>query len=331
MHLTSSNRSSRAASRFAFAGPSLRFAAVTLMTVACSASSDPVEHKDGTGGSSPAATGGANGNTSGATGFSGSGFGGFTSAQGGVTSAQGGATSATGGAATGGATSAAGGTTAANGGATVVANGGTTATGAGGTTATGAGGTATSSCATYSGTLKAASTIFMEGYGTSGTWMGYAYTYKYGTATITPGSSQTQSCFPGAVLCAAGSVPATYDDGAGIGWSINQAKAGGTPDTVALTGTVKVQLAGATAGMRVGLQPAGTAAEFCYELAAADVTAANGTGLSLPVSSFKSKCYDTATAVAYAGEPIQAIQISIPGTKDAVRAFDVCIVSISGG
>jgi hypothetical protein len=192
-----------------------------------------------------------------------------------------------------------------------------------------------SSCATYAGTAKTDSKIFVEGYGESGTLKGYAYTYTYGTATVSPGKSTTMSCFAGKAVCAQGNVPADYASGAGIGWNINQPKAG-AETTAVITGSVTIQIAGAAVGMRIGLGgPVATDPEFCYTLAAADVTMA-ATGLTIPAASFKQYCYNAEGAamnppVAYAGTMIKSIQVSVPGDMAAAKTFDFCIVDAKSG
>jgi hypothetical protein len=95
---------------------------------------------------------------------------------------------------------------------------------------------------------------------------------------------------------------------------------------------VNIQFKGGDVGMRVGLVPAVGMDEFCYSLTAADVTAASGTGgLTISLADFKSKCYDTAKATAYAGEMIKAIQVSVPGSASAAKTFDFCLIDIEPG
>ena len=214
------------------------------------------------------------------------------------------------------------GSTAAGG--TVATTGGTLGTA--GTVA--AGGTAAGTCPPYAGALGTASTIFMAGFGTStkGTppWSGYGYTYKYGTAaTVTPGMGT--SCFAGAKMCASGSVPALDTEGAGLGWNIAQMMGASTMAKVAITTPVVLKFAGVKAGMRVQLSASSTVS-FCYTLTAADVPTA-----TIAPASFKKACWDTATAVAYAGEPIEAIHVAVPGAAAAAQTFDFCLLDIEPG
>jgi hypothetical protein len=220
---------------------------------------------------------------------------------------------------------------------------GTAGTGTGGMTPTtggtvgtagtvGTGGTATGTCPPYAGTLgttaAADSAIFMAGFGKStvGMWGGYAYTYKYGTmATVTPGMGT--SCFAGKKMCASGTVPMLDTDGAGLGWNIAQMMGSTTMTTAPITTPVVLKFVGVTAGMRVQLS-APAMVSYCYTLTAAEATA--GTATIAPAS-FKKACWDATTAVAYAGEPIEAIQVAVPGGAAAAPTFDFCLLDIEPG
>lgn len=323
-----------------FGSISLRFPVVTLLLVACQATSpDPIEGDDD---NDVTPSGGQN-SGAGTTSFAGTTFmtGGSTSFGGGPTG---------GGFTTGGTGLGAGGTPASGGSGGTLASGGSPSNPVGGApvagsvsvagsapvagTGTGSGGSPTTSCDTYSGTLKAQSEIFESGYGqsTKGDWKGYAYPYKFGMATVTPGTSTTMSCFPGKQLCAAGSIPADDGSGAGIGWSINQMKNSSTTGTVVITTPVNVKFKGGAVGMRVGLAPA-TGDEFCYTLTADDVAkAGSDAGLTLAPSDFKSLCYDTAKATAYdMATEIKAIQVSVPGSASGAKTFDFCLIDIEPG
>lgn len=305
-------------------------AAVALLMVNCSATGDPVSSSNG---GTQSSTGGASSSSGGSAG---SGtvntYGGYLGS-GGSNNASGGSNNGSGGAAKGGSTGS-GGSSTGSGGSTTTGSGGATSTGNGGAATTGSGGAAATSCATYKGTLAKDSTIFKDGFGTakSGTtpWSGYAYTYSYGTG-VTLDPVPMTGCFKGAQVCASGSVPASYDAGAGVGWNIAQVSGSSSKTTVALTGSVKVTAAGVAAGMRLNLAPPQPAEVFCYTLTATDVSSL-ATGLTLPVTSFKQYCYDATKAVAYAGEKIEAIQIAVPGDKDAgAKPFDFCMLDIEPG
>jgi hypothetical protein len=317
----------------------LRTAAIALLMLNCSASGEPVAGQGGStssGGANTSGTSNGSGGTS--TGFGGTsnGFGGATQGSGGAS--MGGSNTAMGGAAAKGGSTGTGGTTTANGG-TTAANGGTTTgsggatVGNGGTVATGSGGATTSTCTAYAGTVGKDSTIFKDGFGTStsGKWTGYLFSYPYGTATIAPNSKVGTGCFHMAKACVAGTVPADYDSGAALGWNIGQASGASTNTAAALTGSVKVTVAGAVAGMRVNLTPGdSTAMNYCYTLTATDATAI-ASGLTLPVSSFQQQCYDTAKAMPYTNAPIGSIQVEMPGDKAGAKSFDFCVIDIEPG
>lgn len=316
----------------------LRTAAIALLMLNCSASGEPVAGQGGStssGGSNTSGTSNGNGGTS--TGFGGSnnGFGGATQGSGGATQGSGGASmggsnTSMGGAAAKGGSTGAGGTTTGNGGTTTGSGGATV--GNGGTVATGSGGATTSTCTAYAGTVAKDSAIFVDGFGksTTGTWSGYAFTFPYmGGGTINPDSSKGTGCFKGAKMCASGTVPADYNAGAAIGWNLGQASGSMTNTPVALTGSIKVTVAGAVAGMRVSLSPA-TGESFCYTLTATDVTAI-ASGLTLPVTMFQQYCYDTTKAVAYSSAAIKAVQIEVPGDKAGAKSFDFCLIDVEPG
>lgn len=226
-------------------------------------------------------------------------------------------------------------------GTTVVSNGGSASVPTAGTASTPLGGSASSTggvpaatagtastCPPYTGTLAKDSTIFMGGFGksTTGTWSGYAYTYKYGTATIAPGMGT--SCFAGAKLCANGSVPADDKSGAGLGWNIGQAMGASTTSKVAIAKPVVLKFAGVTAGMRAQLSASATVS-YCYTFTDTDVTAGTAT---IALASFKTECWGTA-GTAYDGVvPIEAIQIAVPGSAaGTAKTFDLCLLDVEPG
>jgi hypothetical protein len=197
-----------------------------------------------------------------------------------------------------------------------------------GGTATTTGGAPSGTCPPYTGTRATDSAIFMGGFGksTMGMWSGYAYTYKYGTATVAPGMGT--SCFAAAKLCANGTVPADDKSGAGLGWNIGQMLGATTTTKVPVTTPVKLTFAGVTAGMRVQLSASATVS-YCYTITAAEVTAGSAT---IPLASFKTNCWD-ATGIAYDGVvPIEAIQIAVPGSMaGAAQTFDMCLLDVEPG
>jgi hypothetical protein len=199
------------------------------------------------------------------------------------------------------------------------------------TAGTAAGGATTGTCPPYAGTLATDSAIFVGGFGKStvGTWSGYGYTYKYGTATIAPGMGN--SCFVGKKFCANGSVPADDKSGAGLGWNIGQAQGATATMKVAITTPVTLTFAGVSAGMRVQLS-ATAALSYCYTLTAGEASAGSAT---IPYAKFETNCWATGTAeaVPYDGvTPIEAIQIAVPGsTAGPAKAFDLCVLDVEPG
>lgn len=184
-----------------------------------------------------------------------------------------------------------------------------------------------STCPPYTGTLAKDSTIFMGGFGksTTGTWSGYGYTYKYGTATVAPGMGN--SCFAAAKFCANGSVPAADASGAGLGWNIGQAMGASTTSKVAVTKPVVLKFAGVTAGMRAQLSASATVS-YCYTFT--DAEAAAGTA-TIPLASFKTECWGTAGTEYDGVVPIEAIQIAVPGAAAAAKTFDFCVLDVEPG
>ena len=101
-----------------------------------------------------------------------------------------------------------------------------------------------------------------------------------------------------------------------------------TTTKVAITGSIKLTFKGVSAGMRVQLS-ADAATSYCYTLTDAEATAGSAT---IPAASFKKDCWDTASTGAYAGVPIEAIQIAVPGsTAGAAKTFDLCVLDVEPG
>jgi hypothetical protein len=283
-------RVSRRVSRVALVGS-------TFVVFACATAETPDD--DGTGPTSPAAGNASGGSTGGSLGSGGS------LPLAGTTATGTSGSSSTSSAGKGGASSTSGGS-----GATTA---GTTSSTAG-TSAT-TGGTASGSCPPYTGTIAQDSAIFNVGFGdaTTGTWTGYGYTYKYGTAVISPGMGN--SCFAGAKFCANGSVPADDMSGAGLGWNIAQAMGATATTKVAVSTAVKLTFAGVKEGMRVQLSASSTTS-YCYTFTAADAAAGTAT---VALASFKTACWGTA-GTAYDGvTPIEAIQVAVPGSTTGYR------------
>lgn len=304
----------------------LRFAAATLFIVGCSATPQDPNVNIPPGGAS-----GVSGAPSGGSGGAGpSNFGGSTPAP-----ASAGQPTVSGG--TGGAPTPGGGGT---GGKIVVpTTGGTSpgaagaATGVAGTPSSGVAGAAPAAdCDTYKGTVKADSTMFSSGFGTTtdGSWKGYSYTYKYPATgaqspTVTPDfDANPKGCFKEKRVCIAGNVPANDGSGVGIGWNIGQAS-GNTSTPQAITKSVVVSLKGGQPGMRVALSGGTEATEYCHILT-------SGTGGTIAPGDFKTKCYGDEGEAYDGAATIKAIQVYVPGSKtEGPTPFDFCIVSIEPG
>jgi hypothetical protein len=277
----------------------------TFALAACAVAQDPDETGNESSGSTPSVSGGGS-SASGATSGGAPASGGKPAATGGTpstTTSGGKPNSSSGGAPAGGAATTTGG---------VAATGGTTA----------------GTCPPYTGTLAMDSTIFTAGFGqsTTGMWSGYGYSYKYGAATVTPGTGN--NCFSAMKFCANGSVPADDLSGAGLGWNISQVRGAPTPMKAPITSPIKLTVAGMTAGMRVQLS-ATSELSYCYTITAAD--AAAGT-VTIPAASFQTDCWGTEGAAYDLATPIEAIQIAVPGsTAGPAKAFDFCVVDIEPG
>jgi hypothetical protein len=279
---------------------------------------------DGSGGSNNSGSGGSS-NNSGSGGSSSNGSGGHVGTGGSTSS--GGITGSGGHTGTGGTTTAgSGGTTAGSGGhagtggTTTTGTGGATTTGTGGTTTTGTGGTTTTG--TGGSSTPPGGITFKDGFGMSGTWMGYAFTGTFGTgATVSPICPTPCFMGAGATVCAMGSVPASTSAGAFLGWNLGQTTAGGTTPTVTTTGTgLNIQVTGTpTSGLRAQVGDGTT--NWCATLPA------GGQGM-IPWSSFSTVCYNTSdpTNKAYTvGTPITNVEVLVPGTAAAATPFNFCL------
>lgn len=187
-------------------------------------------------------------------------------------------------------------------------------TSAGGTSAGGAGGVGMSG----------------GGYLVSGAWHGYVYDSASGTgSTISPKDFTMNTA--NQPFCAMGSVApmADYSGTAIVGFNLNQAAGSMTFGTVTPTANgiiVNVTNTGASP-LRVQLQGPNGATDatqrWCAPL--------TGTGdVTIPYSSFNTACWD-GSGTAYAGEPIAAAQILVPGTNTDAVPFNFCLNSISDG
>ncbi len=248
--------------------------------------------------------------------------------------ATGGAAAATGGAvATGGATTATGGV-AATGGATTSDTGGAVATG-GAATATGGvaatGGTpATGGLPATGGTTATPGvmTIAPSNYITDGPWQGYGYSILGNpvagdsvvpdcTTTCTPPITATTG------LCASGTLnaDATYKSAAGVGFAVNQAVAGGTIGSIAVTGTgLKVTYTNTGTNTTIRVQISSATDDYCFDISAAT------SPVKIPWSSFHVGCYNTPQGAAFTtATPITKIALIVPSSNAVNATFNVCL------
>jgi hypothetical protein len=287
----------------------LRFAAVTLLFFGCAATEDPTT-VPGNGGNTSSGQGGGSSTQGGWQGLGGSSTAGATVTGSGGAMAKGGTTS------TG------------SGGATTTGSGGATTTGSGGATTTGTGGAATTTAC--DATFKVGNDGFVRMPAKGGAcWHGYAFGGGDTTSMVTfPGGAKDFSMSMG-VLELKGTVGSataanSYAGNVYFGFNIGQAAGSSTVGTVTPTGTsLTVTCTGCgTPPMRVQLQGVGGGTDatkrWCANLTS---------GTALPYAMFKTNCWDT-TGTAYANQPLEAIQVTIPGAA-ASAAFDFTVTSVT--
>ena len=229
----------------------------------------------------------------------------------------------TGGTGTGGFISGAGGTGAGTGGAGTGTGGagvgtGGAGTGTGGVTGSGGGG----STVTYPGT-KTPSTIATNGAVVSGTWTGYAYTWKgmngLSTDTVGPASFDAE----GANLCVSGSLGLSYDSILAFGMSVNQAEGETTKGdwTVTGSGVAYNVVNDGTTPIRIYIETGSPAVSYC-----ASITTATGT---VAWADFNTECWEGGAGDAFAGTTINAVGVSAPGDLMTARNPAFCVVSLA--
>ncbi|HEX7476497.1 MAG TPA: hypothetical protein VF331_01695 [Polyangiales bacterium] len=211
-------------------------------------------------------------------------------------------------------------------------NGGTSAaagSGAGTGGATGTGGMMAGTGGMMAGTGGAGPTGPVGGaYLTSGAWHGYAWTNAAGTgSTIMPKDFSARAA--GAPYCVSGTVGASTDFSglALLGVNLNQAQTGVNPPLMSVTPT--------SAGLNINVMNKGTSPLRVQIQGPMGATVATdrwcapvvGSGGFIPWTSFNTKCWD-ASGTAYAKQPLQQVQVMVPGGMTAPIAFDFCLVSI---
>jgi hypothetical protein len=273
----------------------------------------------GVGGSTPGVTGGA-----------------FVSPQGGTPgNPQGGTPTAMGGGGAGG--KAGGGTPGAQGGNRPT--GGTTTTVGGSVTFTGgianAGGAATgtggAAMVTCEAAFAAGNDGFVKAKGAGATcWHGYAFAGKAGEGS-TVDKTTFSTCGAGCMICAKGEVGASDSAVAFVGFNVAQSPGSSAAGSIAPTGTgltVTFTKTG-TFPLRVQIQGVGgdkdETKRWCYTVTTSPVT--------IPYAMFNTQCWEGGAGTAYAKEPIQAVQLLIPGSASATAAtpYDACITGASDG
>jgi hypothetical protein len=273
-------------------------------------------------------TGGTSFGTGGSTQSTG-GF--FTAPTGGISSVTGGTGSggSKGGAtAMGGAPTAKGGTTAMGGATTggvpgVIVTGGTL--GAAGST--GAGGSATVVSCDAPWAVGNDGFVKAKAAGT-GCWHGYAFASASPKATSTAMPTTFASCGAGCMLCFSGSVGASVEDVALIGFNLSQAPGSSTTAMAKPTGTgvtVSFTKTG-TFPLRVQIQAknATAATRWCYTIpdtATSPVT--------IPYAMFNTECWEGGAGAAYANGDIEALMLLIPGNADAATPYEACLTGVT--
>jgi hypothetical protein len=131
-------------------------------------------------------------------------------------------------------------------------------------------------------------------------------------------------------LCASGSVAPDLDFGgvAWLGFNLAQALGETTASTVTPTGTgIRVNFineGGSTLRVQLGGPNADTLASdrWCVEVAGA-------TGeVMIPYAAFNTQCWN-ALGTGYAGQPLQNIQLIVPGNDLGAIPFAICMAAVT--
>jgi hypothetical protein len=161
-----------------------------------------------------------------------------------------------------------------------------------------------------------------------GDWHGYGYTSANGTgSTISP--MNFDALMPGQPLCAKGTVgpAADYSGTALVGINLNQATGTGTmPSTVMMSKAgvyVQVKNTGGST-LRVQIQGPNGSTDAMDRWCAPIM----GTSAFIPWATFNTACWDT-TGTAYAGQPLVAAMVIVPGGAMDPVMFDFCIEQLT--
>lgn len=176
------------------------------------------------------------------------------------------------------------------------------------------------------------------GYMSSGNWFGYAFTSRYGSATISPDDFEDAKDWP---LCASGAVPASTQGahGAMIGWSINEGPEEGDPvlDTTPTLEGISYSIranGGTTAQLRMqiqGLKGHMSEEECANETGRCGPTdrwcaniGTSGSGF-VQWDQFNTECWTDDSGEAYDPSiPISQVLVTVPSAATAVN-FDFCV------
>jgi hypothetical protein len=154
-------------------------------------------------------------------------------------------------------------------------------------------------------------------------WHGYAFAdATKSTSTADPKSFG--SCGAGCKLCFKGSVGATVNDVAFIGFNLSQSPGSTATANVTPTGaglTVSFTKTG-TFPLRVQIQAKAATAEtrWCYTIPATATSP-----VTIPYAMFNTECWEGGAGTAYAKGQIEAIMLLIPGNADAATPYDACL------
>ena len=186
-------------------------------------------------------------------------------------------------------------------------------------------GTSSGGAAATAVECKATAFGITGGYVDNGTICGYGWTATNGaTETVDPPCGTAGPCFMADDLCTSGTLPATdaaTETYTGIMIGINAKADAKTKSTWSAAGSIAVSwtAGGLTGEARVMLQSAGT--DYCIANAVS--------GMSYPISSFKTACWGTTGTALAAGAAIDSIVVQYNGTDVDETFTDFCITGVT--
>ncbi|HMF39580.1 MAG TPA: hypothetical protein VKQ32_02740, partial [Polyangia bacterium] len=155
-------------------------------------------------------------------------------------------------------------------------------------------------------------------------WHGYAFTGGDAGSTITP--ANFSACGTPCTLRMTGTVGAataanSYSGLAFIGFTVAQDKASTTAATLTPTGTsLTFTFSAATGSLPLRAEVYSSSMLWCY-------TITTPSPVTIPYSAFNTHCWDN-TGASYAKEPIQNIQLVVPGGATATPNVSVTLTSV---